>query len=313
MIFISAKLLHFSNLHVSSLFRSVFFLLCFFSLSGLASADTSKQANTGLHLSQDSVKEGGVMKYNIYVQDIEPNSPASKTDIRKGDKVININGINASQGRKDMERVNQLMQGNVNSSISIEVERYDGQKKTQRMTYVLERAIPVNPKKARVFGIGVTLAIDTILIKGVSDYAPKIQIVYPGSPAEKAGIQSGDYIVAVDDHHIDGGKTDVISQLVDVLLIDEPKEAQLLCMREKEGAYIPYTVNVTRVDISGYLKMPVQSLMPAPKMPIPESDDHLPLLENDRDGDGIYNADDACPDTPGVESLNPFENGCPAK
>ncbi len=308
----SAKSPGLSNLNFLVAVSILMSIFCFFSLSGVASADTSK-GHTGLLLSQDSVKEGSSMKYFILVEEVEPNSPAAKTDIKKGDKIININGISANGSRKDMEKVNRLMEGNVSSSISIEVERYDGLKKTQRMTYVLERTLPVKPKRSKVFGIGVTLSIDTILINGVSDYAPKVQIVYPGSPAERVGIRSGDYIVAVDDHHIDGGKTDVISQLVDVLLIDEPKEAQLLCMREKDGEYTPYTVRVMRTDISGYLRLPVQSLLPAPKIPVPESDEHLPLLENDRDGDGIFNQDDACPDTPGVESLNPFENGCPAK
>ena len=32
----------------------------------------------------------------------------------------------------------------------------------------------------------------------------------------------------------------------------------------------------------------------------------------DRDGDGIYDNDDACPDTPGVEDEDPAKNGCPA-
>jgi OOP family OmpA-OmpF porin len=33
--------------------------------------------------------------------------------------------------------------------------------------------------------------------------------------------------------------------------------------------------------------------------------------EPDRDGDGIFDKDDACPDTPGVEDQDPAKNGCP--
>ena len=36
-------------------------------------------------------------------------------------------------------------------------------------------------------------------------------------------------------------------------------------------------------------------------------------IKNDRDGDGILNKDDACPDEAGVESMNPYLNGCPEK
>lgn len=37
-----------------------------------------------------------------------------------------------------------------------------------------------------------------------------------------------------------------------------------------------------------------------------------PKPKRDRDGDGIEDADDACPDVPGVESDDPAKNGCPA-
>jgi OOP family OmpA-OmpF porin len=35
-------------------------------------------------------------------------------------------------------------------------------------------------------------------------------------------------------------------------------------------------------------------------------------VETDRDGDGVLDADDACPDTPGVKTDDPKTNGCPA-
>ena len=38
-----------------------------------------------------------------------------------------------------------------------------------------------------------------------------------------------------------------------------------------------------------------------------------PEVEKDRDGDGILDAVDACPDTPGVKSDDPTKNGCPAE
>ena len=38
---------------------------------------------------------------------------------------------------------------------------------------------------------------------------------------------------------------------------------------------------------------------------------YTPEPKRDRDGDGILDADDACPDTPGVHSDDPKKNGCP--
>ena len=45
---------------------------------------------------------------------------------------------------------------------------------------------------------------------------------------------------------------------------------------------------------------------PPPQPPSPEA------KPSDRDGDGIADADDACPDKPGVKTDNPKTNGCPA-
>jgi outer membrane protein OmpA-like peptidoglycan-associated protein len=40
--------------------------------------------------------------------------------------------------------------------------------------------------------------------------------------------------------------------------------------------------------------------------------DWSPAVETDRDGDGIPDKEDACPDTKGVRSADPSKNGCPA-
>jgi outer membrane protein OmpA-like peptidoglycan-associated protein len=40
---------------------------------------------------------------------------------------------------------------------------------------------------------------------------------------------------------------------------------------------------------------------------------HLGPLPKDRDGDGIIDAEDACPDEPGVRTDDPKTNGCPPK
>jgi OmpA-OmpF porin, OOP family len=43
-----------------------------------------------------------------------------------------------------------------------------------------------------------------------------------------------------------------------------------------------------------------------------EAPEPEPAPEADRDGDGVMDADDACPDTPGVKTDDPKTNGCPA-
>ena len=244
---------------------------------------------------------------SVFVDSIMSNSPAALSGIQKGDKLIAVNGIAADSDEKSIDKVNQLMRIPVNSSISLEIERSEEHKKTKRLTYVLEGKIAPSPVvRKKVYGIGVTLAIDSIFKDGKPAFASQVQLVYAGSPAAGAGIQSGDYIIAVDHNAINDSRTDVISQLIDLLLIDTPKPARLRCLRFEQGRYNMFEVDLTRADISGYINMnaPLQTNRVQPKPSFPE---------DDLDGDGIKNIDDACPNEAGQSSLNPFEHGCPEK
>jgi outer membrane protein OmpA-like peptidoglycan-associated protein len=50
---------------------------------------------------------------------------------------------------------------------------------------------------------------------------------------------------------------------------------------------------------------------PLPPKPAPPPVRIRPVRLSDRDKDGIYDRDDACPDEPGVKSDDPAQNGCP--
>ena len=52
-------------------------------------------------------------------------------------------------------------------------------------------------------------------------------------------------------------------------------------------------------------------LPPPPPPPPPPPVRKKPVPPSDRDKDGIYDKDDACPDVPGVKSDDPEKNGCP--
>ena len=51
----------------------------------------------------------------------------------------------------------------------------------------------------------------------------------------------------------------------------------------------------------------------APAVRVLASIEWAPAIEKDRDHDGIFDKDDACPDLPGPRSSNPKENGCPIR
>ncbi len=51
----------------------------------------------------------------------------------------------------------------------------------------------------------------------------------------------------------------------------------------------------------------------APAVRVLASVEWAPSVDEDRDGDGVFDRDDACPDIPGPRSADPRENGCPVK
>jgi OOP family OmpA-OmpF porin len=55
----------------------------------------------------------------------------------------------------------------------------------------------------------------------------------------------------------------------------------------------------------------VRALLSLEWVPDIEKPKEAPPAPSDRDGDGIFDSDDACPDKPGVSSDDPTKNGCP--
>jgi C-terminal processing protease CtpA/Prc len=272
------------------------------------------KGHTGLLFRQDSVRVDDRYAYTIVVGEIVSNSPASKTDIRKGDKLISVNGIQAGQDRVDIDLVNRLMLGIAHTSISVEIERSEVQKKVTRMTYMLEHNPAVRLPKERVYGIGVTLSLDSIILDNQLIYTAQVTGIYPNSPAEKAGINPGDYVFEVDGIRIEGKSLQIINAVVDRLLIDEPNDVDVGFLRLENEKYQILTHHMQRINISPYMRNQIQPIRTLVKTvePIPASLNENALEnQHDRDKDGIDDEDDACPDEKGVYSVNPFENGCP--
>jgi S1-C subfamily serine protease len=251
-----------------------------------------KGKHSGLVFYQDSVLAGKQVQYSLYVDQIIPNSPASKTALKRHDKLINLNGLNTGTLKQDVIKMNAMMASITASSVYVEIDRTDETKKTKRIGYVIELPDEETKVKSRVFGIGVTLSLDSMLLVDQIIYTAQVLGVYPNSPAEKAGVNPGDFIYMVDGVRIEGKSFEIINKVM------------------------PY--HMKRIDISYYLKnqiLPVRTLSQAntgPKISSPKqaAEDAL-QPQHDKDRDGITDDKDACPDQPGAYSQNPYENGCP--
>jgi OOP family OmpA-OmpF porin len=77
-----------------------------------------------------------------------------------------------------------------------------------------------------------------------------------------------------------------------------PQDAHVLSI----GIHVALGAERTVVPVAASQPLPPAPLEPPPPPPPP-----------DRDDDGISDAQDACPDVPGVPSENPANNGCPPK
>ncbi|HEX5000403.1 MAG TPA: RIP metalloprotease RseP [Terriglobia bacterium] len=106
---------------------------------------------------------------------VEPGSPAEQAGIRTGDRIVSIQG----KERPDWQDVGSRVFINPEQSLPVTVER-----DAQRIDVTLTPSRQTNPDGG-FSGMG-------------PPYPGMVEQVFPGKPAEKAGIEVGDEIVAVD-------------------------------------------------------------------------------------------------------------------
>lgn len=252
-------------------------------------------------------------KFTIIVGKISPNSAASSTDIQLGDYLILLNGVEVEQTQSSLEKLNADINSGKQPIVTLDLERHENRKSTKRITYTLEIATVSKPVSLKKYGIGVTLIVDTIRMNSTSIAAAVVDKVYPGSPAEKADIHKGDFIVEVDGHVMNNRQANVTEQVVDWLLIDEARLARVMILRNINSIYTTIPLSIMRDDISKFIEKRNPTFPNVMINHHPEENAPVELhpTDHDKDGDGIKDEDDACPDEPGVESNSPFDHGCP--
>ena len=109
---------------------------------------------------------------------VTPDSPASKTDIQPGDRIVSIDGRRIDT----WEQLYIAVGSQPNREVSLVLLR-NGLELTRRMT-------PVPPAGRSRFEIG-----DIGVLPNVH---PQVRSVMSGEPAEKAGLKPGDVVLAID-------------------------------------------------------------------------------------------------------------------
>lgn len=146
---------------------------------------------------------------------IAAGSAAEKSGLKIGDTIINIAGKNV----KTWEDVEMAVLPKAGQSLPITVDR-DGQ-------VYATTIVPASETKYEMGNIGVA-----------PKHRPQIALVTPGSPAERAGLKTGDVIVGVDDQ-----KSLTQPKLIDYIRAHPKQPVAFQIERTGQPVTIPITPN----------------------------------------------------------------------
>ncbi|MEJ2659442.1 MAG: RIP metalloprotease RseP [Desulfobacteraceae bacterium] len=131
----------------------------------------------------------GLPSIRPFIRGVEPDSPAAKAGLRVDDQVTAIDGKRI-QSWRDIDTILSASRG---APLKFNVRR-DGAPIELEVTPEQVSAKDLFGDDIRYFGIG---------ISGVTELQAVVDKVMEGMPAQKAGLQHGDQIVAIDDQPVE--------------------------------------------------------------------------------------------------------------
>lgn len=188
-------------------------------------------------------------KPQLYVDAIDPASPAAESGIRKGDRITSVGGRDI-HNRLDFERA--LVSVSNASPLNVVVENDNKQRSVTLSVNEVKR--PVSDLAWESLGLKLALASAGEMLDRHPMYKRGLKVieVRPGSPAESEGILDGDVLVAMA-----GYKTESLANLQWVLeqpsIVQEPS-FMFYILREKEPFWGKMRVDsrvASRVLVSG--------------------------------------------------------------
>lgn len=150
----------------------------------------------------------------VQVVDVNPGSPASETGIQPGDIVLESNG-NSIENISDLTRITNLNGGSSMDWLILRGGR--------------QELVSLNPSYGLPEGnwrVGIM----------ISDESGQVVVgdVFPGSPADAAGLQPGDVVLAAGEQRINAQQ-----DLIDAIAVNQDAELQLMINRDGLERRIP--------------------------------------------------------------------------
>lgn len=189
---------------------------------------------------------GGMTRYLPVIGHVQPGSIAARAGVRRGERIVAIDGAPVDSQRQVVLRLLDVMSGNGNAHVT--VRSGDGAVRVLDLDVrnPAQRRALTGPKDP-LHGLGMHFWQPTI--------PPVLGQVLPGGPAARAGLRAGDRIVAVDGH--------ATKDFQAIVAAVSPNPGKTLAITYRRGA-LERTVDVTtqRVTIAGRLIGRIEAAAP---------------------------------------------------
>lgn len=160
------------------------------------------------------------------IETVEPNYGAGKSGIIAGDEVVKVNGKRIHQ----KQDITDIMEKSEGKQVSVQVKRNG-----ELLEYNVE------PKTVEGKDTGIYLGVEG------ENVTTEIVALYPGSPAEKQGIEVGDIILQVNGKEVGSNPYQVVSLISE----SETNEIVFTIKRKEEIEEIKVDANISYTYLLG--------------------------------------------------------------
>ena len=188
---------------------------------------------------------GGMTRYLPVIGHVQAGSIAARAGVRRGDRIVAINGAPVDSQRQVVLRLLDVMSGNGDARVTVRSEGATRALNLDVRNPAQRRAL-TGPKDP-LHGLGMHFWEPTV--------PPVLGQVLPGGPAARAGLRAGDRIVAVDGH--------AMKNFQDIVAAVSPNPGKTLAITYRRGV-IERTVDVTtkRVTVDGRVIGRIEAAQP---------------------------------------------------